>query len=172
MIWKGDWREGIMQTITDIIWRNPMDWKKVWLEKINNEDPNLRNTYRSNLTQLGYDCIMFMLIGPMLAAAMKNWFDDEKKNANDKDLGDATYLTAINIARMSLKNSFLDFNFIQSIGEPGVVWNPFAFSYLTEQCKNVVKTATGDKDIIDLIVNSNSAMKYSKPMWNTLKPKK
>lgn len=168
MIWKGDWREGIMQTITDIIWTK--NWKEMWKEKWYNEDINLRNTYRSNIIQLGYDVVMFSTLGPMLGYAMDGWFNEEKKNASKQDIGDAVYLSALNIARYSLSHSFLDFNFIQSIGEPGVVWNPFAFSYLQEQGKNVVKFATGDKDIIDLIVGTNSAMKYTRPIWNTLKP--
>lgn len=172
MIWKGDWKEGIMQTITDIVWRNPKEWKQAYLDKWNNPDKNLQTTYRNNIVQLYYDCFMFMLLGPMLVAAMQDWFNDEKKTADKKDLGDGVYLSAINIARLCIKNSFLDFNFIQSIGEPGVVWNPFALSWFTQQAENVVNTAMGDKNVIDLIVNSNSAMKQTKPIWDTLKPEK
>ena len=134
-----------------------------------NEDLNLRTAYRSNMKQLGYDLIMFMLVGNIIAAALAGAYDDEKKNSSETDMGDALKLSAYNIAIKSVKNSFLDFNFIDTIGDPAVSWTPFAFEYLGKQYSNIHETIFGDQSIYTTIGKSNALFNQFKPVFHTLK---
>lgn len=70
---------------------------------------------------------MFMIIGNILAALMSGWYKDLEDESDRTDIADGLKLTAANILCRSVKNSFLDFNFIESIGVPATQWSPFAF---------------------------------------------
>lgn len=168
--WEGNWKEGIVSTIYTLLGSMKNDgisdgWRNMWY----NEDLNLRTAYRSNMKQLGYDLIMFMLVGNIIAAALAGAYDDEKKNSSETDMGDALKLSAYNIAIKSVKNSFLDFNFIDTIGDPAVSWTPFAFEYLGKQYSNVHETIFGDQSIYTTIGKSNALFNQFKPVFHTLK---
>lgn len=168
--WEGNWKEGIVSTIYTLLGSMKNDgisdgWRNMWY----NEDLNLRTAYRSNMKQLGYDLIMFMLVGNIIAAALAGAYDDEKKNSSETDMSDALKLSAYNIAIKSVKNSFLDFNFIDTIGDPAVSWTPFAFEYLGKQYSNVHETIFGDQSIYTTIGKSNALFNQFKPVFHTLK---
>lgn len=62
---------------------------------------------------------MFVLGGLILSALLTDWLKDLlEDNKKNRDLSTGIALAAANIAVMSVKNSFLDFNFIESVGSP------------------------------------------------------
>lgn len=62
---------------------------------------------------------MFALIGSILGALLGDWLDDLKnENRKNRDFTTGLGIAAANIAVMSVKNSFLDLNFIDSVGSP------------------------------------------------------
>ena len=71
---------------------------------------------------------------------------------------------------MSVKNSFLDLNFIDSIGSPLGQWTPFALSWGARQYQNISKVATGDEDLWDGVLKIASANKQVKPIFDAIKP--
>lgn len=174
MQWKGQWQEGIILTLSDLannIWREK-SFKKGWNAKFNpNVDPFLRKVYKNNLQQLGYDFMMFAVIGSILGALMGDWLDElMKDNAKNKDLAKGLQLAAANIAVMSVKNSFLDFNFFSSIGDPFGQWTPFSIEWGSRVFKNWYNVAIGDEDFWDGVVKTSSGLKQIKPALDAIKP--
>lgn len=71
------------------------------------------------MKQFAYDVVMFAIIGSLLASALGDWLDELKdENKKNEDFMTGVKLAAANVAVMSVKNSFLDLNFIESIGSP------------------------------------------------------
>lgn len=168
-VWQGQWQEGILLTIADVF-KNKHIFDNI-KSKWNEENDILRNCYRSNLKQLGIDLFMFGILGSLLSALLGDWLKDLKEeNKQNKDFMTGVGIAAANIMVYSVKNSFLDFNFFDSIGSPLGQWTPFAFDWTGRQASNVYKIATGDTDFWDGIVNISSAGKQFKPMFDSLKP--
>ena len=62
---------------------------------------------------------MFALVGSILGVLLGDWLDELKKdNKKNRDFVEGLKVAAANIAVMSVKNSFLDLNFIDSVGTP------------------------------------------------------
>ena len=156
-----------MNTFVSNVYHN--GWQDACQELWYSEDANLRNAYRSNVKQLGYDLMMFLIVGNILAMILGSAYDDEKKNSSETDMGDALKLSAMNIAIKSVRNSILDFNFINSIGDPAINWTPFAFEYFGNQATNVWDTVMGDQNIWTGIGRSNALFTQFKPVFHTLK---
>ena len=115
--------------------------------------------------------MIFAIIGSFITAALGDWLKDLKEeNKDNTDFATGLQLAAANIAVMSVKNSFLDFDFIDSIGSPIGNWTPFALEWTYRQYKNVYKVATGDEDIWDGVLNIASVNKQIKPMFDSIKP--
>ena len=179
--WKGQWQEGIILTMSDMaknMWNSGLidskgihlsALKKGWNSKWNAEDQNLQLAYRSNIKQLGYDTMMLLLGGVLLAALLGDWLKDLKDPKN-KDFTKGLGIAAANVAVMSVRNSFLDFNTFDSIGGAIGSWTPFSFSWGENTWKNMWKVATGDEDIWDGIVKSTGAGKQIKPVLDAVKP--
>ena len=131
----------------------------------------MRNVYRSNLKQAGYDLTMFVLGGVIMSALLSDWLNELlKENRKNRDLSTGAILAAANIAVMSVKSSFLDFNFIESVGSPVGQWTPFAIEWGGRTFKNWWKVAVGDEDFWDGVVNSSGGLKQIKPLLDTIKP--
>ena len=173
MQWEGQWQEGIILTLSDMAKEmyNQRSIIKGWQSKWNNQDENLRNTYRSNIKQFGYDMTLFVLGGLILSSLLSDWLrqllNDNKKN---KDLSTGIALAAANIAVMSVKNSFLDFNFIESVGSPVGQWTPFALEWGNRTIKNWWNVAMGDEDFWDGVVKTSGGLKQIKPVLDAIKP--
>lgn len=134
--------------------------KEGWNDKWNNEDLNLRIAYRNNLKQLGYDISIWTLGGCIIGALLGDWLKElEKDNKNSDDFYTGLYLTAANIAVLSVKNSFMDFNAIESIGGPVGSWTPFAFEWAGRSAKRFWNVAMGDEDFWDGVVKSSGGLK-------------
>ena len=170
-IWKGQWQEGIILTLNEIASLNPKDFKDNLMDHLYNEDPILRNVYRSNLKQLLFDLTSWIFGGVILAAIMGDWLKELKEDIKDsKDFMDGVVLASANILVMSVKNSFLDFNITNSFIEPTTTWTPFSLEWATRTLKNIYNTALGDRDFWDGVVNSSSALKQIKPGLDIIKP--
>lgn len=171
--WKGQWQEGIFLTLNSLL-KTMYDQKSVskgWDEIWNNLDENLKLAYRSNIKQFAYDLVMFALVGSILGAILGDWLDDLKEeNKKNKNFVNGLKVTAANIAVMSVKNSFLDLNFIDSIGTPLGQWTPFAFDWGNRTLSNWWNVAMGDEDFWDGVVKSSSALRQFKPALDTIKP--
>lgn len=172
--WKGQWQEGILVTMGDIFFnavQDPTNTFQIIKDKWNTQDENLQRCYRSNIKQLGYDVLMFMVIGSILGGLLGDWLKELKEdNKDNTDFIKGLQIAGANIAVLSVKNSFMDFNFINSVGSPAVSWTPFAIEWAGRQYKNIAKVATGDEDIWDGVMNIASVNKQIKPMIDTLKP--
>ena len=176
MQWEGQWQEGILVTLGDIF-TAPLDAHyfnsiyKNFKSKWNDPDERLRLAYRSNLKQLFYDLIMFGIIGNFLGAILGDWLDELKEeNKQNRDIMEGVKLAAANVAVLSIKNSFLDFNFFDSIGSPTVQWSPFSLEWMGRIGKLWWKVITGDEDIIDGAVKSSGGLKQIKPVLDAIKP--
>lgn len=171
--WEGQWQEGIILTLADIC-RTPWDLKSIMSNasaKWNESDEKLRLAYRSNLKQLGYDLMMFAVVGSLLGALLGDWLDELKdENKKNKDFVTGLGIAAANIAVMSVKNSFLDLNFIDSVGSPVGQWTPFAFEWSGRIMKNWWNVAMHDEDFWDGVVKSSGGLKQIKPALDAIKP--
>ena len=184
MQWKGQWQEGIMLTLADFAktaWNNGVlstnpsksfdAVKSAWNDKWNNEDTNLRTAYRNNMKQLLYDLSMLLLGGTILGALLGDWLDDLKKsNKKNKDFVTGLSIAAANVAVLSVKNSFLDFNPVDSIGGAVQTWTPFSFDWTIRTLSNIWKVAIGDEDFWDGIIKTSGAGKQLKPFFDSIKP--
>lgn len=171
-VWKGQWQEGIFITLSDIFSPNPKTMWKNLIEKWYNEDPMLRNVYRSNLKQFIYDMTMWIIGGVIIAAIMGDWLKELKEDLKDSiELSDSVKLAAANVLTMSVKNSFLDFNFHGSLIEPVTSWNALSLDWGKRTLKNIFEVAFGDKTIWDGVVNTSSALRQIKPGLDIIKPK-
>ena len=176
MQWEGQWQEGILVTLGDIF-TAPLDAHyfnsiyKNFKSKWNDPDERLRLAYRSNLKQLFYDLLMFGIIGNFLGAILGDWLDELKEeNKQNRDIMEGVKFAAANVAVLSIKNSFLDFNFFDSIGSPTVQWSPFSLEWMGRIGKLWWKVITGDEDIIDGAVKSSGGLKQIKPVLDAIKP--
>ena len=171
--WEGQWQEGIMLTLSDMA--KSMWDKKSFVEgfkdKWNESDIKLQNAYRSNIKQFGYDLIMFALIGSIIGALLGDWLDELKnENRKNRDFTTGLGIAAANIAVMSVKNSFLDLNFIESVGSPIGQWTPFAFEWGSRTLSNWYNVAVGDEDFWDGVVKTSGGLKQIKPVLDAIKP--
>lgn len=161
-------------TLSDLIYQTIQDPKHFLdhlNEKWNNPDDNLRTCYKSNIKQFGYDMIMFFVIGSLLGAWLGDWLDElEDENKKNTDFVVGLKLAAANVAVMSVKNSFLDLNWLDSIGTPLGQWTPFALDWGARQWKNISKVATGDEDIWDGVLNIATVNKQVRPIFDSIKP--
>ena len=174
MQWKGQWQEGILVTLADIamnIIRDPKNIKKHFNDKWDNQNEDLKRCYRSNMKQFVYDLVMFAIVGSLLGMLLGDWLDELKEeNKDNDDFMTGLKLAAANVAVSSVKNSFLDMNFIESIGSPIGSWTPFAIEWAGRQLNNIYKTASGDEDIWDGILNIASVNKQIRPIFDAIKP--
>ena len=179
--WKGQWQEGIILTLADMaknMWNAGLvdskgihlsALKEGWNSKWNNDDANLQLAYRNNIKQGGYDLMMFVIGGCIMAALLGDWLD-ELKDPKNKDFVQGLGVAAANIAVMSVRNSFLDFNTWDSVGGALSSWTPFSFEWGARTWKNLWNVATGDEDFWDGIVKTSGSLKQIKPALDAIKP--
>lgn len=83
------------------------------------EDPDMARCYMSNIKQLGYDLTMFVVGGLILGGILSDWLKELlKENKDNKDFLVGCKLAAAKILVNTVRNSFVDFNALNSIGEP------------------------------------------------------
>ena len=67
-----------------------------------------------------------------------------KKARKSKHFEDALAATGANFLYKTVYNSALDMNFLSSIFETSVDWNPFSLSFMSSQVSNIWDMAMGD----------------------------
>lgn len=173
MQWKGQWQEGIILTLSDMVKSklNGQSFKDAWDSKWNNTDSNLRLAYRNNIKQAGYDLMMFLIGGCLIGALLGDWLDELKKdNVKNKDFVVGLGIAAANVAVLSVKNSFMDFNAVESVGGAVGSWTPFSFEWGARTMKNIWNVAVGDEDFWDGVVKTSGGLKQIKPALDAIKP--
>lgn len=171
-MWEGDWQEGIVCTMSDLV----KGWADVGLkqsihDKWYNEDEKLRLIYRNNIKQLGIDISMFSIGGLLITGLLADWLKDFEKEKKEEDTFiNSVQLAAAKIAVQSVRTSFIDFNFFNSIGDPLASWTPFAAEWAQRTVKNSWRVINGNEDLWDGLLNTFSAGKQLKPALSTVKP--
>lgn len=162
--WKGTWEEGIFLTVTRLMqeYNNSQGFLPAWEKLMSDKD--FDRIYKSNLQQLLFDSTMFLIVGGIMENVGTRWLKQLGEDVDDSLL-DALALNAANIAVRSLQNSFLDFNFFESIGQPGVSWDPFAFTYGIRQMENLYKFCSGDESFIEMLTKASGAARQNKTLW-------
>lgn len=171
--WEGIWQEGIILTLSDLAMEalTTRSLRQAWKNKWYNSDENLRLAYRNNIKQAAYDSTMFIVGGLLVSAALSDWLKELiKENKKSKDLETGVMLAAANIAVMSVKSSFSDFNAFKSVYDPIGNWTPFSLEWSARFMKNWWNVAMGDEDFYDGVVKSSGALKQVKPLLDVIKP--
>lgn len=98
-----------------------------------NPDENLRTAYRSNIKHILFDLFFMLGVGNLVAMLLLPEDDELKKEhfADRGDLDKAVTYASYNFFYKSFRNSFMDFNFIDSIFSPVVDWQPMSLSCIT-----------------------------------------
>ena len=79
---------------------------------------------------------MFFIVGSLVTGTLADWDDENMKKAKDsRDIDDAAIAAAAHMACKMVSSSFLDLNFIESIGGPLVSWQPMSFSYFSRRAE-------------------------------------
>ena len=80
--------------------------------------------------------MLWTLGGILISGLLSDWLKDLKDdNKQNRDFFTGVGLAAANVGVMSVKSSFMDFNFMESIGAPVGSWTPFAFDWTARQYK-------------------------------------
>lgn len=182
LVWKGQWQEGIIVTISSII-NGAKGYisddnlgyisalKKAYMDKWNVDDEDLQRMYRSNLKQIAYDIILFLLIGIGASGAIASWGEEATKNAKETgSVSDGFNASMINLGGKMVKNSALDFAFWDSIGSPLGSWTPFSIEAGTRILKRWFSAAMGDNTAANAAVNTFTATKVFRPMFENIVP--
>lgn len=178
MQWKGQWQEGILLTLADIIretWNNGHSYKSFTdaiNSKWNNTDLNLQKAYRSNLQQFAYDIVTYFTVGSLIGGLMLgNLTKELEKEARESNgQSGAMEAAAMNILQATVSQSASDFNWWNSIGSPGINWTPFSLDAGKRLFQNTLSVAFGDRTLYGGLINTFSATKYMKPMLEYVAP--
>ena len=175
--WKGQWQEGVMSTLMALgkaafssdskgIGGFTGAFREMWY----NSDENLRTAYRSNIKHILFDLFFMLGVGNLVAMLLLPEDDELKKEhfADRGDLDKAVTYASYNFFYKSLRNSFMDFNFIDSIFSPVVDWQPMSLSSITQLCGNTWHFATGDKSFTSSLANSCAVTRQLKPVIRSL----
>ena len=162
--WEGQWQEGIILTLANIIHDvNELGFKTTFEDLWNNPENSVQ---KANIKQLVYDMTMFIMVGPLVVGMMQDWDDELTGEVSSVD--DAAVAAAAHMAMKMVSSSFGDFNFIESIGSPLLSWQPFSFSYLSRRFEDMVDVAMGDKSFSSALVNISGFTSSTKVYWKEL----
>ena len=174
--WKGQFQEGIFVTIFNMAasaWNaeHGQKWDAAWNKYWNNPDENLRRAYRSNIMQLGYDLMGWLLIGMLLGPYLTGLAKDMAKENENDTINDALINTTAGLGASLVFSSGNDFNMFKSIFGIGLSWTPFSVQTYTRMISNVGAVLGGDKRFYDAFVNTFAATRSTKPLWDYINPK-
>lgn len=153
--WKGEYQEGVIMTIANIVKmanENEIGFLQALREYRNNE--YTKNVFRTNMRQLINDLIIWLLIGVVCAGIAMDW---SKEIAKDDDIDPITKSVAKIMAK-SLRNTALDANVGGTLWSAFGNWTPFTFNYLTQTFKNVSGVISGNKSVFDALCSQFSGL--------------
>lgn len=168
--WEGQWQEGILLTLSRFITNGihngiSQTYHDMWY----NEDENLRNLYRVNLRQLLYDLFMFLIFGSIITGVLKGWDDELAKEAKESgSIDQAVVASGAHMAIKMVTSSFLDLNFVESIGSPIVSWQPMAFSFWGRRLSDICDVFSGDKSLTDALIRMSNVTGNTKTFWDAV----
>lgn len=177
MQWKGQWQEGVLLTMTDLLIGEDHSGSSLfhlrdnWNAKWNNENEDLQRVYRANIKKIIFDLTAFFVGGLFISGALSEWLKELiKENKNATDMASAIQVAAAEIAVQSVGNSFMDFNFMESgFGAVGQ-WTPFSLEWTGATLKRISSCVTGNMDIYDFVVKSFGATKQVRHALDMVKP--
>ncbi|MGN0966528.1 MAG: hypothetical protein ACI4OP_02925 [Candidatus Coprovivens sp.] len=115
------------------------------------------------------DLFIWFILGSLLGGLLGDWSEEEAKKAKDSGrIEDAVAATIASLTSKSWMNSTLDANFLSSIFETSIEWNPFSVSRMVATTKNLSNFAFGDDSFYDTIVKNFAAAKNVKPIFTYL----
>ena len=162
--WEGQWQEGILLTMRNIMADvHELGFKTTFEDLWENPENSIQ---RQNVKQLVYDMVMFAMVGPLLVGMMQDWDDELTDEA--KTIDEAAVAAAAHMAMKMVSSSFGDFNFIESIGGPLTSWQPVSFSYLSRRYEDLVDVAMGDKDFSKALFNISGFTSSTRVFWDKL----
>ena len=180
--WKGRWQEGIILTLSKVVTNaykfnglsgivNPFKWNSEYEEYIKSLDPDMQIVYRANIRKLIADLIGTLLLGSIIGGLANIGSKYLVKEAKDSGkFSDASIASMFQIDVHSWVYAVDDFNFIKSIGNPLIDWNPFTFSIMTNIATSVWNVITGDKSAYQALTNIFSVTREIKPIMDNLVP--
>lgn len=164
--WQGQFSEGIIVTLSNMLMElhNNKTASEVFNQYWNNKDENLKTIYRSNMIQLLYELSMFTMLGGFVGNLILDGAKDYiKENPPEGNFAQGVTNTAIQIGADVYNASFLDLNFIDSIGSRGINWTPFSISTLQRTAQNLFSFLGGKKDFDKFITGLASAPRQLRP---------
>lgn len=162
MVWKGDFQEGIMVTLTKILWANPTEWLENYRKLYNISDENLRRAYRANLAQLYYDMAMAGIMGGIIV----NGILKTQAKAYIKGTNNPFARFAADYGTNILSASFMDFNAFESVfGRVTTDWTPFSIGYTKRVLETWSNILGEDHTFMDCVITSSGAMRATKYLW-------
>lgn len=174
--WKGQWQEGIVQTVINIAHgvidnKNPLTWISNYNKFMENLDPNMRVTYRQNIKQLVSDFVAVMLISVFLGGLLADKDKELIKEAKESGaMSDAVYASLGNIISKSVVNAASDFNGWSTLIDPLQQWTPFAFTSMANFVHRAFNCFVGDNSAYENLTNTFSCTKIMKPVMESLAP--
>ena len=130
----------------------------------NNKDENLKTIYRSNMIQLLYELSMFTMLGGFVGNMILDGAKDYiKENPPEGNFAQGITNTAMQIGADIYNASFLDLNFIDSIGSRGINWTPFSISTLQRTAQNLFSFLGGKKNFDKFITGLAAAPRQLRP---------
>lgn len=161
--WRGQFQEGIIITMANILNFTNGTFKERWMQIYNNPDEELRRAYRANLGQLFYDLYMYLIMGQLLAGGLQKNAKEYIKGSNNPFANlTVDYSTTI------FKQSFVDFNALESIFGRGANWTPFAISKLGGLVSSWSNVVVGNGSAKTALLNSMGVTRTLKPLFETV----
>jgi len=113
---------------------------------------------------------MFTLVGGFVGNMVLNASKEYvKEYPSDDSFAQAMTNTGIMLGSNIFKNSFLDLNFLDSIGGRGINWTPFAITYTQRTFQNWGRFFFGDKDFLSTLRDTWSATRQFKELDNFIR---
>lgn len=189
MVWRGRPQEGIVVTLAHLandLFKGQRDQEgNVLKDENGNElkgwsymfdknfgehaDAKLKALYRANMTQLGYDLFMFLLMGCIVAPSLLKATQKYTKEKGNANLNQAIINTSLLSLVKMFKTSTEDFNMVKSIFGQVVDWDPFSLSMLKRVAQTSNDLLFSDKDSYDLLIKIPSATRNTLPIFDFLK---
>ena len=107
---------------------------------------------------------MFILGGQIICGLISGYLDDLTKESDVHDPADQAGLVMMRLLYATLRNSFADFNMLDSIGSPMMDWQPFSFSYISKDITNLWDMVTGERNVFKGLAGMSAATKPWTPV--------
>ena len=118
-----------------------------------------------------YDILLFLVIGMGATSGLEIFADSVTKKAKETgSVSDGFNASMLNLGTKMVRNSALDFAFWDSIGSPLGSWTPFSIEAGTNILKRWFNAAVGDNTAANAAVNTFTATKVFRPMFENIVP--